>query len=250
MDTQILPASEAENHRPPATSHESPVTWCKLFSFTLLSKNASANHLVSHSCKNKGLKVPCFHTLTKKGVGEGGLFASEHESPITNHESPAKHSNSFRITYICKFASANPYGSHTSKTKDLKPFRITYLQKKGRVAGGRGPEFRVSIFEFRLPTLGCQLSRVSPLDSALTFFLSANPLASTLTGFTLVKSFTSNTYEKHTQGEGGLCRHQPPLPPLPPLPPPITQSRIADHAPQTAMVHSSRPLIGKRHDTV
>ena len=154
MDTQILPASEAEGlprgplhgpkgHRPPVhpegrrvTSHESPVTVCKPFSFTLLSKNASANHLVSHSCKNKGLKVPCFHTLTKKGVGEGGLFASEHQSPITNHESRAKRSNCFRITYICKFASANPYGSHTSKTKDLKPFRITYLQKKGRVAGG------------------------------------------------------------------------------------------------------------------
>src|SRR5712691_10146064 len=43
-------------------------------------------------------------------------------------------SNSFRITYICKNASANPYGSHTYKTKDLKPFRITYLQKKGGVA--------------------------------------------------------------------------------------------------------------------
>src|SRR5437879_2978363 len=81
MDTQILPASEAEGHRPPVypegrrvTSHESPVTSCKLFRFTLLSKNASANHLESHSCKNKGLKVSCFHTLTKKGVGEGAEF--------------------------------------------------------------------------------------------------------------------------------------------------------------------------------
>src|SRR2546427_232803 len=100
MDTQILPASEAEGlprgplhgpkgHRPPVhpegrrvtslprgpsrglEAHESPVTPCKPFSFTLLSKNALANHLESHSCKNKGLKVPCFHTLTKKGVGEG-----------------------------------------------------------------------------------------------------------------------------------------------------------------------------------
>src|SRR5260370_25389858 len=43
-------------------------------------------------------------------------------------------SNSFRMTYFRKNASANPYGSHTYKTKDLKPFRITYLQKKGRVA--------------------------------------------------------------------------------------------------------------------
>ncbi len=137
----------------------------KLFSFTLLSKNAPANHLVSHSCKNKGLKVSCFHTLTKKRVGEGG--------------------------------------------------RISCF------------DFRVSSPNFRLSTLDCQLSRVSPLDSALTFFLSANPLASTLTGFTLVKSFTSNTYEKHTRGEGGLAR--PPLPHSRPLPPPITQSRLTAH---------------------
>src|SRR2546422_155730 len=120
MDTQILPASEAEGHRPPVTSHESPVTVCKLFSFTLLSKNASANHLVSH----------------------------------------------------------------TFKTKDLKPFRFTHLQKKG---GWRGARRRGSYF--RLSTVDCQLSRVSPLDSALT---SKRP----------AKSFTSNTYEKHTGGEG------------------------------------------------
>src|SRR5438445_12651576 len=75
-------------------------------------------------------------------------------------------SNSFRITYICKFASANPYGSHTSKTKDLKPFRITYLQKKGGVAGGRGPEFRVSIFEFRVTTFDCQLPTLDCINCA------------------------------------------------------------------------------------
>ncbi len=133
------------------------------FNFTLLSKNASANHLESHSCKNKGLKVPCFHTLTKKGVGEGGLFASQHESPITNHgpratdhESPVKRSNSFRITYICKNPPANPYGSHTSKTKDLKSRRITYLQKKGRVAGGS----RISCFDFRVSSPDLRLSTV------------------------------------------------------------------------------------------
>src|SRR2546426_6520942 len=147
MDTQILPASEAEGlprgplhgpkgHRPPVhpegrrvTSHESPVTVCKPFSFTLLSKNASANHLVSHSCKNTGLKVPCFQTLTKKGVGEGS--------------------------------------------------RISCF------------DFRVSSPNFRLSTVDCQLSRVSPLTSALT-----SKRAS--------KSFRCNTYEKHTQGEGVL----------------------------------------------
>src|SRR3989449_11456348 len=59
------------SHNSPVTSHESRVTSLKSSRFTLLSKNASANHLESHSCENKGLKVPCFHTLTKKGVGEG-----------------------------------------------------------------------------------------------------------------------------------------------------------------------------------
>src|SRR6266702_6351363 len=77
MDTRILLASNGGRHGPRVTSHESPVTSCKLFRFTLLSKNASANHLESHSCKNKGLKVPCFHTLTKNIRGEG-----VHESPI------------------------------------------------------------------------------------------------------------------------------------------------------------------------
>src|SRR6266581_4631726 len=82
MSTQVLPASEAEGlPRGPShglEGHESPVTSCKPFSFTLLSKNASANRLESHSCKNKGLKVPCFHTLTKKGVGEGVPHSNIH----------------------------------------------------------------------------------------------------------------------------------------------------------------------------
>jgi hypothetical protein len=68
----------------------------KFFRFTLLSKNAPAKHLESHSCKNKGLKVPCFHTLTKNIGGRGvclrpnmnhGPRITGHESPVTNHES-------------------------------------------------------------------------------------------------------------------------------------------------------------------
>src|SRR3989442_13757229 len=51
------------------------------FRFTLLSKNGPANRLESHSCKNKGLKVPCFHTLTKKG-GRGAPVRSQH--PTSN----------------------------------------------------------------------------------------------------------------------------------------------------------------------
>ena len=84
MSTRILLASDGGRHGPRVTSHESPVTSCKLFRFTLLSKNAPANHLESHSCKNKGLKVPCFHTLTKKGVGEGG--PPRVRTRITNHQ--------------------------------------------------------------------------------------------------------------------------------------------------------------------
>src|SRR5437879_139708 len=139
MDARILSASGAERHRPPAhpegrrvtslprgplhgpKGHESPVMSCKLFRFTLLSKNASANHLESHSCKNKGLKVPCFHTLTKKGVGEGVL-------------------------------------------SNLQP-------------------------------------HISNLRSSLT------PLDSALTSKRAPKSFTCNTYEKHTQGEGVTSSH-------------------------------------------
>src|SRR2546426_11025675 len=70
------------------TSHELRVTSFKSSRFTLLSKNALANHLESHSCKNKGLKVPCFHTLTKKGVGEGG---TSFQHPTSNLQLPFVH---------------------------------------------------------------------------------------------------------------------------------------------------------------
>src|SRR5713226_10066544 len=83
--------------------------------------------------------------------------------------------NSFRFTHFRKNASANPLESHTFKTKDLKPFRFTHFQKKGR---GWVP-----------------FSNIQPQTSNLCSSLS--PLASTLTRFTLVNSFTSNTYEKH-----------------------------------------------------
>src|SRR6266568_7268603 len=104
MSSQVLPASEAEGQRPSVagherftrvptpvgTSHESPVTSCKPFRFTLLSKNAPANHLESHSCKNKGLKVSCFHTLTKNIGGRGCLYHSlaSRQSPATSGPAP------------------------------------------------------------------------------------------------------------------------------------------------------------------
>src|SRR6266704_3624865 len=62
-----------------------------------------------------------------------------------------------------------------------KPFRFTHFQKKGR---GWVP----------LPNL-------QPHTSNLCSWLT--PLDSALTSKRASKSFTSNTYEKHTQGEGG-----------------------------------------------
>src|SRR5712691_7436033 len=88
--------------------------------------------------------------------------------------------NSFRLTQFRKNASANPLVSHTFKTKDLKPFRFTHFQKKG---GGLVP-----------------LSNIQPQTSNLC--PSLTPLDSALTSKRVSKSFTSNTYEKHTQGEG------------------------------------------------
>ncbi len=159
-------------HREP----KDPSGSCKPFRLIHFRKNASANPLASTLTGFTLVKSFTSNTYEKhtQGEGVGVCFGSEHKSPITNHESPAKRSNCFRITYICKFASANPYGSHTSKTKDLKPFRITYLQKKGWGAG----------------VLVAQAS---------------------------------------------ACVGTPPF---------------LSHAPQAAMVHSCRPLIGKPHDPV
>src|SRR6266568_907673 len=82
----------------------------------------------------------------------------------------------FRFTQFRKNASATPLVSHTFKTKDLKPFRFTHFQKNGR---GWVP-------------LSNLRSSLSPLDSALTSKRAP-------------KSFTCNTYEKHTGGEGGAA---------------------------------------------
>src|SRR5712691_7268437 len=88
----------------------------------------------------------------------------------------------FRFTYFRKNASVTPLVSHTFKTKDLKPFRFTHFQKKG---GGYPWGFPS---DFRLLTSSPRFS-LTPLDSALTSKRAP-------------KSFTSNTYEKHTRGEG------------------------------------------------
>src|SRR5260370_10768423 len=97
----------------------------------------------------------------------------------------------FMFTQFRKNASATPFVSHTFKTKDLKPFRFTHLQKKGR---GWVP-----------------LSNLQPHPSNLRSSLS--PLDSALTSKRAPKSFTCNTYEKHTQGEGALLAsdHESPI---------------------------------------
>src|SRR2546422_3752384 len=98
----------------------------------------------------------------------------------------------FSFTHFRKNASATPLVSHTFKTKDLKPFRFTHLQKKGgggvRAIGARRE--RRGVLSNLQPHTSNLCSSLTPLDSALT---SKRP----------AKSFTSNTYEKHTQGEGG-----------------------------------------------
>ncbi len=116
------------------------------FRFTLLSKNASANHLESHSCKNKGLKVPCFHTLTKNIRGEG----VPHEVPcfqLSTLDSQLCPVSPLTST-LTNFASVSALTSTLTKTKDLKSFNInTY--KKG-VGGTRSFSFRASNSSHRI----------------------------------------------------------------------------------------------------
>src|SRR5713101_430960 len=80
-------------------------------SFTLLSKNAPANHLESHSCKNKGLKV-LYHQHLQKRRGGTPTFDSQlptvnyapHRSclsRVTSHKSQIPSPKSFNIcTYV------------------------------------------------------------------------------------------------------------------------------------------------------
>src|SRR5216684_6193000 len=89
--------------------------------------------------------------------------------------------NSFRLIQFRKNASANPLESHSFKTKDLKPFRFIHFQEKG------GGPFRIH----QSPVTNHESLPVSPLDSALTSKRAP-------------KSFTCNTYEKHTGGRGAL----------------------------------------------
>jgi hypothetical protein len=86
MDTRILPASEADGlprgplhgpkgRRPLLTSHESPVTSCKLFSFRHFRKNASASPVASTLTRKLHLKPFRINTY-KKGGGRGRGYPS------------------------------------------------------------------------------------------------------------------------------------------------------------------------------
>jgi len=140
-------------------------------------------------------------------------------------------SKSLSFTHFPKNASATPLESHTFKTKDLKPFRFTHLQKSGGgsphlatvvipsepaiFAGDEGSQHsedrEPQPANHKSPVTNAELLRLSHLTSTLKNFASATPLDSALTLKRASKSFTSNTYEKHTQGEGGLVAQAEPV---------------------------------------
>src|SRR6266849_5093314 len=103
--------------------------------------------------------------------------------------------NSFRLIQFRKNASATPLVSHTFKTKDLKPFCFTHFQKKVGWTPCFPPDAHLQSPVY--PEAGRVTNHKSPRLS---------PLISALTSKRASKSFTSNTYEKHTQGEGGCPR--------------------------------------------
>src|SRR5713226_6984258 len=109
----------------------------------------------------------------------------------------------FRFTHFRKNASATPLVSHTFKTKDLKPFRFTHFQKKG---GSLFPniQHRTSNLRSSLSDHPARVVVPSEHRESRDLYLRLTPLDSALTSKRAAKSFTSNTYEKHTQGEGGL----------------------------------------------
>src|SRR5713101_3624903 len=128
----------------------------------------------------------------------------------------------FSFTHFPKNTSATPLESHTLKTKDLKPFPFTHLQKSGggslRLAtavipsepaisagdeGSQRSERREpQPANHESPVTNHEFLRLSHSTSTLTRFASASPLDSALTSKRAAKSFTCNTYEKHTGGEG------------------------------------------------
>src|SRR5713226_4001943 len=138
--------------------------------------------------KSQGKRQMCAVCIPEGSAGP----ASRSEIARSHPCAPTFCANSFRFTHFRKNASATPLVSHTFKTKDLKPFRFTHFQKKA----GWTPCF---------PPDAHLQSPVYPEAGRVTNHksLRLSPLISALTSKRAGKSFTCNTYEKHTQGEGG-----------------------------------------------
>ncbi len=146
----------------------------KRFSFTLLSKNASANHLESHSCKNKGLKVPCFHTLTKNIGGQGAM---------RRLRVPIPSGRGVRLGDSVIPLARRHEGSEPA---------ILASDEGSQCSAGREPQS----VNRESPVTNHEPLRLSPLTSTLTKNASASPLTSTLTKTKDLKSFNINTYKK------------------------------------------------------
>src|SRR5712692_7966537 len=93
------------------------------FRFTLLCKNAFANHLESHSCENKGLKTPWNHTLTKNIGGKG-----RPEVSVSNRQIP---------TSYVRF-SLTPLDPTLTSKRPAKSFSSNPYKKQGGGGVGRG----------------------------------------------------------------------------------------------------------------
>jgi hypothetical protein len=141
---------------------------------------SACNSFRIRSYKNKGLKVPCFHTLTKN-IG-GGVRAIDARRDNSGGTRPRR--SHFRLlTVDCQlsaltsltstltnFASVTPLTSTLTKTKDLKSFIInTYRKCVGAGSflecGGSTPLcsrvgslVTVESGRFRLSTVDCRLS--------------------------------------------------------------------------------------------
>src|SRR5713101_4749155 len=133
--------------------------------------------LIFTLCREKG--VCCESTLNSR------LFSSK----------------SLSFTHFPNNTSANPLESHTFKTKDLKPFRFTHFQKKVGWTPCFPPDAHLQspVTSHRSRALYASPDSIGTNHKSLRL----SPLISALTSKRASKSFTSNTYEKHTQGEGG-----------------------------------------------
>src|SRR6266446_3816482 len=146
---------------------------------------------VSRGPTKERLQSGCVGHMTEQLT----LVASISSLRLSTADSQLFRTNSFRLIQFRKNASVSPLESHTFKTIDLKLFRFIHFKKKGR---GWVP---LSYIQSQTSKL---CSSLTPLTSTLTRIVLLSPLDSALTSKRAAKSFTSNTYEKHTQGEGVL----------------------------------------------